>query len=57
MKGWKTVAFNVVSGLIFLLGWGPLTQWIDPQYIALGVIVGNFVLRFFTDTPVFKPEA
>lgn len=56
MKGWKTIAFNVVTGLIFLLGWQPLTQWVDPQYIALAMGGLNLILRFVTTTPVGKPE-
>jgi len=54
MKGWKTILFNAIGGLVFLLGWGPLAQWLDPQYIALAITAGNLVLRFLTDTPVFN---
>ena len=54
MKGWKTILFKAIGGLVFLLGWGPLAQWLDPQYIALAITAGNLVLRFLTDTPVFN---
>jgi len=52
MKGWRTIAFNVGSALIFLLGWEPLTQWLEPKTIVLLVGGMNLLLRFVTTGPV-----
>ena len=52
MKGWRTILFNVLSGLLFFLAWEPLTQWVEPQFIALAVGGINLVLRFVTTGPV-----
>ena len=56
MKGWKTILANLLLGLLYLLAWQPLTAWVDPQYIVMATAGINLVLRFFTTTPVGKPE-
>ena len=52
MKGWRTIAFNVVSGLIALAQTATGKNVIPEEYLALAVVVGNVVLRILTTTPV-----
>lgn len=52
MKGWRTIAVFAISGLAYLLAWGPLTQVIPAQYLAIATTVAGVALRFITDTPV-----
>jgi len=56
MKGWKTIAFNVIMAVILLaeqLG----AQWgLSVEIVAIVSTIGNFILRFFTSTPVTKSE-
>lgn len=54
MKGWRTVAFNVLSFLLVVLGWDQLTQWVSGEVIAEAVALVNFLLRFVTDTTIFS---
>jgi len=54
MKGWKTILFNVLMGIILLVE-NQAGLWGIPAGIAETVIiVGNFILRFLTTTPVGK---
>jgi hypothetical protein len=58
MKGWRTIAFNVLAGLPIVLEiirspeFGAVIppQW--AQWFALGVVLGNIALRFATTTAV-----
>lgn len=68
LKGYRTVAFNVVSGLV--LGIAVVSGHSDTaaqtaaqatdalnSLLEAGsavILVGNVVLRFFTDSPIFK---
>lgn len=52
MKGWRTITTNVLMFLIFVAGWEPLTQWVDPQILAGFVTLANIALRLFTTGPV-----
>ena len=55
-KGWRTIAMNVISGLVVMLGWDQLTQWVDPQVIAGILVMLNLILRWLTTTPVGNPQ-
>lgn len=59
LKGWRTIAFNVLATLLPLAS---LTEWHDvlpkdylPYYI-LGVTLGNMILRGLTTTPMGRNE-
>ncbi len=54
MTGWKTIAIAVVQFLVFAFGWEQLTEYLDPQIIAIVAAVLMAVLRFLTTTSVFK---
>lgn len=55
MKGWKTIAFNVLSGLILVAQSQGADVWgIAPETVATIVVVGNFILRFLTNSAVGK---
>jgi len=54
MKGWKTIAYNIIMAIMLIAEQQGAGFGLDPAvigYIALG---GNFVLRFFTSTAVGK---
>ena len=56
IKGWKTIIFNVIMAIIFLIekmggDWG-----LSDSLIATILMIGNFILRFFTDTPIMKSK-
>ena len=54
MKGWKTIAFNVLMGLLLLVD-NQAHLWNIPPGVAETIlVVGNFVLRFLTTSPVGK---
>ena len=54
MKGWKTIAFNVLMGILLLVQ-HQADLWNIPAGIAETIlVVGNFILRFLTSTPVGK---
>ena len=57
MKGFRTIAIFGLSGLAYLLGWEQLITVVDPKWIAIATSVVGFVLRFVTDTPVFKKDS
>jgi hypothetical protein len=54
MKGWKTILIAVIQFAVYALGWEQLTQYLEPQTIAIIASVLMFVLRFLTSSPVFK---
>ena len=70
MKGYKTIAFNALMGVIAALGyWLPesaetlpgeaeVSQTLDMFWEAWTSIevVGNMILRKITSTPMFKRE-
>ena len=57
MKGWRTLAFNILAAIFALLETSDLTNLVPDQYLP-GVIIGisviNVVLRVITTTPVGK---
>lgn len=54
MKGWKTIAFNVLMGILLLVD-NQAALWNIPAGIAETIlVVGNFVLRFLTTSPIGK---
>lgn len=56
MKGWKTIVFNIISAIILVAETYGVGFGLDPQTIAYIALIGNFVLRFFTTTPVGKSK-
>ena len=53
-KGYRTLAVNILSFLVLILG-GLTGQITDPEtvrYIAVALAIVNIVLRFLTDGPV-----
>jgi len=54
MKGWKTIGFNIITGILLIIEAQGIDLGLDVETIALINVVGNFVLRFFTSTPVGK---
>lgn len=54
MKGWKTITFNVVTGLMALSSQFADASIVSPEVLLYINIIGNFVLRFLTTTPVGK---
>ena len=55
-KGWRTISANVLGGLLILLGWDFLTQFVSPKIIAEAIVVINLILRGLTTTPVGNPQ-
>jgi len=68
LKGYKTVAFNVVMSLITILTmFNPGSELPDAETVQGGIdaveaavvavwTVGNLILRAVTDSPIFKKE-
>ena len=54
MKGWKTIAFNVITALLLVAEKMGADFGIADSVIATVALVGNFILRFLTTTPVGK---
>ena len=52
MKGWRTITLFGLQGLAYLFAWGPLTQVVDPQWIATGAAARAIVMRLITTTRV-----
>lgn len=52
MKGWRTIAINVLTFLVAMFAWEDLTKFLDPQQIVLGAAVVNMALRWVTTTAV-----
>lgn len=53
MKGWKTVIFNALA--LTQVPGSPL-ELLPPKYSMPTMVIGNFILRAITTTPVFKGE-
>ena len=59
MKGWRTVAVNILATIIPILS---LTEWVAvlPKeylpYYALAIALLNVLLRAITDTPMGKSK-
>lgn len=56
LKGYKTLIVNVLT-LVIVVGGALTGQITDPttlRYIAIVLAGANVVLRFVTDSPVFK---
>lgn len=56
MKGWRTIAVNVLTFGTALFAWDGLAQFVDPQFIIMGQAAINVALRFVTTSPVGKKE-
>ena len=55
MKGWKTIAFNVLTGILLILTSQGTDVWgLSTEVVSFAVVIGNFVLRFLTTTAVGK---
>lgn len=52
MKGWKTIAFNVLTGALLLLENMGVGLGLSNEILAAVLTVGNLILRFLTTTPV-----
>ena len=55
LKGYRTAIFNVVAFAVALSQYynGPLPA-VDPGQFTVAVTVVNFLLRFFTTSPIFN---
>jgi hypothetical protein len=57
LKGWKTIAFNVLTGILLVLTTQGVDVWgLSPEIIGTVTIVGNFILRLLTTTKVGSSE-
>ena len=54
MTGWKTILVAALSFLVYAFGWEQLSEFVDPQIIAIAMAIVMAVLRFLTGTPIFK---
>ena len=54
MKGWKTILFNVVTAGLLVAEKLGADFGLSDSIIATVALVGNFVLRFLTTTPIGK---
>ena len=54
MKGWKTIVFNVIGAILLVAENQGVAFGLSPETIATILLVGNFILRFLTTTPVGK---
>ena len=60
MKGYKTLAFAVVTAIVPLLGMAEILVLIPPEYVPhymLAVAIATAGLRFVTTTPIGKDDA
>lgn len=68
LKGWRTLAFNVVIGILpllvdvtgYLSGFGWSLIFADQKVAMMwtgALSIGNILLRYLTTTPVFKRES
>jgi hypothetical protein len=54
VKGWKTVAFNVLASVLPILTLTEVRDVLPAEYLpwyALAVALGNLALRHYTTTP------
>ena len=57
MKGWKTIAFNILSGILLIVASQGVDVWgLSTEIVAFAAVIGNFVLRFLTTTAVGKAK-
>ena len=57
LKGWKTVAFNVLAAIVPILELTEMKGIVPEEYLpfyALAVAMGNVYLRSVTTTPMGK---
>lgn len=54
MKGWKTIIFNILMGVMLVVEEQGQLWGLSLSTIGFITVVGNAVLRFFTTTPVGK---
>jgi len=52
MKGWRTIAINVLSLAGLLFASDPIYQFISPEHAAEVLAVANVLLRCISTTPV-----
>lgn len=55
MKGWRTIAVNVLTLATAFFAWPELTSMVDAKYIVMGQAVINLLLRWVTTGPVSLP--
>jgi hypothetical protein len=54
LKGWKTVAFNIVAAILPVIQLTEFRDALPPEYLpwyALAIALANLALRHVTDTP------
>lgn len=57
MKGWRTIGFNLVVGILPIFEMTEVIDLIPEAYVGpymIGVAVANVLLRVITTTPVGK---
>lgn len=52
MKGWRTIAFNVLTGMASIFGGSEILKYVDAQTALLIVAGANIALRFITTSAV-----
>jgi hypothetical protein len=52
MKGWKTIVFNILMGILLVIDQQGVNWGLSIEKIAAIGTVGNFILRFITTTPI-----
>lgn len=54
LKGWRTIAINVITLAVLLVGGltGQITDPVTLRYMAIALTVLNIVLRWLTTGPV-----
>ena len=52
LKGWRTIALNVMTAVIALVAMPQITEMVPAQYLLVGVNVLNIAMRLITSTPV-----
>lgn len=59
MKGWRTIAFNVLAAIVPVLELTELKAVIPAEWLPwymLGVVLANMFLRYLTTTPVGRAD-
>lgn len=54
MKGWKTIIFNILMGVMLVVEEQGQLWGLSLSTIGFITVMGNAILRFFTNTPVGK---
>lgn len=52
MKGWRTIAFNTIGGLVEMANLAGMQDIVGPHTVAIVLAFGNWVLRYYTTTPI-----